>query len=59
MNTNYCQVVEMTNEEKTIMYSKMTKKQLVAIIVEKEKHEPLFLGRTQDYIPNYFITTST
>lgn len=40
MNTNYCQVVEMTDEQKREMYSKCTKKRLIDFIIQKEKHEP-------------------
>ncbi len=34
----YCQVVEMTDEEKIAMYSKLTKKQLIVMLMESNKH---------------------
>jgi hypothetical protein len=37
METNYLQTVAMTDEEKGVMYSKLTKKELVKIIIEREK----------------------
>ena len=37
MDSNYCQVVAMTDEEKRVMYSKLTKKELVRIIIERER----------------------
>lgn len=37
MNTNYCQVVEMTDEQKRKMYRKCTKEQLIGFIIELEK----------------------
>jgi hypothetical protein len=41
MNTNYCQIVGLTDEQKREMYNKCTKKQLIDFIIQKEKYETI------------------
>jgi hypothetical protein len=43
---NYCQVIEMTDEEKLVMYMKCTKKQLAEMLIQCNKHLEMLLHET-------------
>ncbi len=63
MQTNYSQVVAMTDEEKYAMYMKLTKSEIVRMMVELEKlihHSIPYLPQdsTGTFRPNPFFTTT-
>ena len=60
MNTNYCQVVEMTDEQKREMYGKCSKEELIEFLIQKEKTDIIFKNDTGSYIPklDYSICTT-
>lgn len=63
MQTNYCQVVAMTDEEKYAMYMKLTKSEIVRMMIELEKHTDHSIqytpqNSTETIHPNPFFTTT-
>ncbi len=63
MQTNYSQVVAMTDEEKYAMYMKLTKSEIVRMMIELEKHTHhsipyLPQNSTGTFHPNPFFTTT-
>jgi hypothetical protein len=47
MNTNYCRSVELTDDEKFLAYSKLTKSEIIRMHIELEKMVRMMDGRTE------------
>lgn len=59
MNTNYCQVVEMTDEQKREMYGKCSKEELIGFLIQKEKEISIINSMIGIDANSAVITTTT
>lgn len=56
---NYCQVVEMTDEQKREMYRKCTKEKLIGFLIQKEKEISIINSMIGVDANSAVITTTT
>ena len=56
MNTNYCRSVELTDDEKFLAYSKLTKSEIIRMHIELEKMVRMMDGRNDDTLNTGTVT---